>query len=452
MRQQPNNRRRTGSAIRRWSCALTLAALCIFSGANALAAQSRAGQKRVSIDMTDARLADVLGEIKTQTGVNFISNADDLNNARRVDAVFADATVQTVLDGVMRGQDLSYKFSDDYVVISHRQVSASMQAPVAAAAPQTQNVTGRVTDGAGEPLIGAMVAVRGGSAVAITDAAGVYYLSAAPGSTLDVSLLGYSAVSAEVTGGTLDVILTEDINRLEEVVVLGYTTVRRAELTGSVVTVGSESLTENTTPDLGSMLQGKVAGMMVTNNSGQPGAEASVLIRGVGTITAGQAPLYVVDGIPGGTYNPNDIETLTVLKDVAATAIYGADGANGVIVITTKQGRRNQAPEFTLRYNAAVTQPMFGRFRMMTGEELYNYWELADLPNFKVLYPETLKQRNFDWFGNTFGNASAQELYASVTGGTDLTTYMLSLNHFTQDGAIEGTGYKRSSLRMNFST
>lgn len=303
-----------------------------------------------------------------------------------------------------------------------------------------------------QPLPGVSVVVKGTSVGAITDLDGNYSIpSVEQGSTLVFSFVGMKSQEILVRNqSTINVTLAEETTGLDEVVVIGYTSVTRSQLTSSAVTLQSEAITDNITHDLGSMLQGKVAGLMVTNSSGAPGSSAQMRIRGVGTITAGQSPLIVVDGIPGGTYDPNDVENVTVLKDVGATAIYGADGANGVIVITTKHGRRNQAPEITFRANVAVTNALFGRFKPMDGAELYNLWETWGIPNFESNYPQSLRQENYDWLNNTFKQGNAQEYYASIRGGTQNTSYMASVNHFNQKGTMPGTSYNRNNIRMNF--
>lgn len=303
-----------------------------------------------------------------------------------------------------------------------------------------------------QPLPGVSVVVKGSSVGAITDLDGNYSISGVEqGSTLVFSFVGMKSQEILVRNqGTINVTLAEETTGLDEVVVIGYTSVTRSQLTSSAVTLQSDAITDNVTHDLGSMLQGKVAGLMVTNSSGAPGSSAQMRIRGVGTITAGQSPLIVVDGIPGGTYDPNDVENVTVLKDVGATAIYGADGANGVIVITTKHGRRNQAPEVTFRANVAVTNALFGRFKPMDGAELYDLWQTWGIPNFESNYPQSLRQENYDWLNNTFKQGNAQEYYASVRGGTQNTSYMASVNHYNQKGTMPGTSYNRNNIRMNF--
>lgn len=317
---------------------------------------------------------------------------------------------------------------------------------------QQFTVIGKVTDANGSPLPGVTIAVKGTTTGNVSDINGNYSIpNVSQGATLVFSFVGM--LSQEVTvqsQAPINVTLQEETLGLDEVVVIGYTTVARSQLTSSVVTLQSEAIKDNVTHDFGSMLQGKVAGLVVTNSSGAPGSSAQMRIRGIGTITAGQSPLFVVDGIPGGTYNPNDVETVTILKDVGATAIYGADGANGVIVITTKHGRRNQAPEVTIRVNTATTNALFGRFSPMDGTELYDLWERWGIPNFEANYPKSLRQENYDWLNNTFKSGNAQEYYASIRGGTQNTSYMASLNHYNQEGTMPGTNYKRNNIRMNF--
>lgn len=313
-------------------------------------------------------------------------------------------------------------------------------------------VRGTVVDSDGLALPGVTVTVKGDTRGTITDADGNYTLTNVPANaTLVFSSLGFASTE-EVVGArnSINVVLELESTALDELVVVGYSTVRRSQLTSSAVTLQSEQITDNVTHDLGSMLQGKVAGLMITNSSGAPGSDAQMRIRGVGTITAGQSPLIVVDGIPGGTYDPNDVETVTVLKDVGSTAIYGAEGANGVIVITTKHGRRNQAPEVTVRANAATTEALFGKFKPMNGAELYDLWASWEIPNFESNYPQSLKELNYDWLNNTFKKGNAQEYHASIRGGTENTSYMVSVNHYNQKGTMPGTNYQRNNLRMNF--
>ena len=222
-------------------------------------------------------------------------------------------------------------------------------------------VTGSVKDAAtGEPLIGVGVIVSTGGG-AVTDLDGAYAVKAGKDATITFSLLGYSDVVEKVNGrSVIDVVMSEDTNFLDEVVVMGYTSQKKNELSSSVVSLRSEELVDNSTPDLGNMIQGKAAGVVVMNASGQPGEAAQIRIRGTGSISASADPLYVVDGIAGGTFNPNDVETVTILKDASATALYGASAAGGVIVVTTKQGKDRSRTEVNFKASAGIKQALTG--------------------------------------------------------------------------------------------
>ena len=230
---------------------------------------------------------------------------------------------------------------------------------------QTITVTGQVLDASdGQPLIGAGVVVSTGGGT-ITDYDGKYVIKAPAGATLTFSSLGYLPQTQAIDGRTvIDISLNPDTEALEEVVVLGFTSQKKAELTSAVVSMDGDKLTDVTTPDVGNMLQGKVAGVMVMNSTGQPGASADIRIRGTGSITAGAGPLYVVDGVAGGSFNPNDIETLTVLKDASATALYGAAAAGGVIVITTKSAKQDKV-QVNFKASGGLKKALTGRFKPM---------------------------------------------------------------------------------------
>ena len=179
-----------------------------------------------------------------------------------------------------------------------------------------QRVSGKITDKAtGEPLVGVSVAVKGTSKGVITNVDGKYTIEVAPDATLLLGYLGYKDLSIDVDGrSVVNATMESDINTLDEVVMVGYSSMKKAELSSAVTTMQGDKLRDVTTPDLGSMLQGKIAGVQVTNSSGAPGSSATIRIRGTGSIAAGSDPLYVVDGVAGGTFNPNDVESITVLK------------------------------------------------------------------------------------------------------------------------------------------
>ena len=317
---------------------------------------------------------------------------------------------------------------------------------------QKITVTGQVLDASdGQPLIGAGVIPSTGGGT-ITDYEGKYVLKVEKDASLTFSTLGYISITEAVNGRTvINVSLSPDSEALDEVVVLGYTTQKKAELSSAVVTVSAEKLTDVTTPDVGNMLQGKVAGVVVMNSSGQPGAGADIRIRGTGSISAGAGPLYVVDGVAGGSFNPNDIETLTVLKDASATALYGAAAAGGVIVITTKSAKSDKAT-VNFKASAGVKKALTGRFHPMDSYELYDFYSTiysksklgGNAPSY-----DDLENQNFDWIGNTFKTGLVQNYYASASGKSGKVGYYASIDHYNEQGSFINSSYKRNAARIN---
>ena len=318
---------------------------------------------------------------------------------------------------------------------------------------QQHNVTGVVVDADnGQPLVGVAVMVSTGGGV-MTDANGSYAVSASDNATLTFNTLGYLDVVETVNGrSVINVKMTIDSEQLEEVVVLGYTSQKKNELSSSVVTIDAEKLKDVTSPDLGNMLQGKAAGVLVTNASGQPGDGAKIRIRGTGSITANSGPLYVVDGVAGGSFNPNDVETLTVLKDASATALYGASASGGVIVVTTKSAKTDKAT-VTLKATAGIKKALSGRFSPMDSEELYNYHKsIYPAATFKTARPESLLEQDFDWLDACFNLGVVQDYYVSASGKAGRTNWFASISHYDEEGTLINTNHSKSSARVNLST
>ena len=320
---------------------------------------------------------------------------------------------------------------------------------------QKHQVSGKVIDASnGDPVIGAGVIISSGGGV-VTDYDGNYTLEAADDDVLTFSSIGFESVSMKVDGRrVIDVSLQPDSQLLEEVVVLGYTTQKKAELSSAVVTVSAEKLTDVTTADVGNMLQGKVAGVMVMNSSGQPGSSADIRIRGTGSITAGAGPLYVVDGVAGGAFNPNDIETLTVLKDASATALYGAAASGGVIVITTKSAKSDKAV-VNFKASAGIKRALSGRFAPMDAYEMYDFCSQlyttkaqmrANAPDY-----DDLDSHNFNWIDHTFKTGIVQNYYVSASGKAGKIGYYASLDHYNEQGSMINSGFKRTAARLNLS-
>ncbi len=285
------------------------------------------------------------------------------------------------------------------------------------AAPVT--VKGKVVsaeDGQGMP--GASIVVKGSTAGTITDFDGNFQIEADNGATLVFSFMGYKTQEHKAAP-TLNVVLQADAIMMEEVVSLGYSSMKKTELSSAVVTVSGDALTDVTSSDVGNMLQGKVAGVQVTNSGGQPGNAAEIRIRGTGSITASSSPVYVVDGVMGASFNPQDVETITVLKDAGATGIYGAAAAGGVIVVTTKQGKKNDKLSVDIKATAGAKQALYKNYKMMNSSELYNFHKsLYSKTVFNSQYPKSLLDQDYNWQDEFFRTGSVQDYYVSVKGGS----------------------------------
>ena len=343
---------------------------------------------------------------------------------------------------------------------------------VSVAHAQTRNVSGTVVSAkTGTPVSKATILVQNGNAVAANDNGGFVVALPAGNAVLHVSAVGYAARDVTINANDTAIIirLEETSNDLNEVVVVGYSDKRRSELTSAVTTVKADKLKDVTTNDVGSLLQGKVAGLEVINSSGVPGASAEIRLRGVSSVNASQSPLYVVDGIIGGNFDPNDVESITVLKDAAATAMYGSQANAGVIVVTTKKARSGKT-NFEGKVTTGYRTPDFGSLDMMSGSQLYEYQKefyrdyipsdtgnsyKIDLLKFYAERPIELASRDYNWLTTIFKPAFMQNYYASVSGKTEKNDYYLGITYYDEKGTFMNTNFKRLNVRaglgLNFS-
>ena len=354
-------------------------------------------------------------------------------------------------------------------------------------------VTGTITSVNGEPLIGASVMVKdNASRGVVADMDGHYSIPASVGETLVYSCLGYDSKEVKLTGSVkIDVVLTEDVNYLDETIVVGYAPMRKSDFTGSISSLKSDEL-QKSAATLGSSLVGRVAGVEVRQANGAPGAGVNIRVRGVNSLSASTAPLYVVDGYPVADddfINPNDIESIEILKDAASAAIYGSRGASGVVLITTKRGKDTDKASVTFDYsygiqnlgrkidllNAREFAELYVEARnnsywaycmkagvpydptddnatrsAKTGQTLQNvglspfFWDFA-----KNDYASTAFMYDTDWQDEYFKTAGMSRYNVSVTGGNKNLKYMASLGYLDQDGIIAPSGHKQINARIN---
>lgn len=334
-----------------------------------------------------------------------------------------------------------------------------------AATAQDVTVTGRVTDQKGEPLPGVNIVIQGTMQGVVTDIDGRYAITTSGNAVLSFNFIGFNGQVIPIENRrNIDVVMHETVTALNEIVVVGYGQMRRSDVTGSVVSVSSEAIERSVPTSIDQVLQGRAAGVFVQQNSGTPGGSSSIRIRGINSLNASNEPIFVIDGviIDGSTgsgtnnalasINPADIVSMDVLKDASATAIYGARGANGVIMITT---RRGQSGEARVNYDG-----YYGLQEIPTRLDLLNLREYAEHKNNRTqagivtgdnyfVRPDLLGNGT-DWQKELFQTAAMTSHNLSVTGGTEKSTYALGLGYLDQEGIAIGSGFERLNLRANF--
>lgn len=346
---------------------------------------------------------------------------------------------------------------------------------------QKLNVKGVVSDAAtGDALPGVAIQLKGSTTTyALTDASGNYAIAVPSDGVLFVSCLGYASQEIAVDGkAVINVGLNAETETIDDVIVVAYGTVRREANTGSVTSMKTEEMAKSPNTSVEKMLQGKIAGVEISSNSGQPGSNTTIRVRGTSSINAGNEPLWVVDGIPiiasdtremsyygdgaGGSntnfINPNDIESITVLKDAAAASVYGSRAANGVILVTTKSGKAGKS-RFTARAKVGATQlANDNNYRPMTGLELVNYWRDAavnagynpDDPTSDFYVPYSLlKNGTHSWYDDLTKIGMLQEYEINASGGNDKASYYSSFSFDSNDGVFYGIGMERFTARIN---
>jgi len=318
---------------------------------------------------------------------------------------------------------------------------------------QTGKIKGTIVDSkTGEPVIGASVKVKGTKLAAVTDLNGEFELNTHANATLQISYVGFKETEVKASNG-MKISLEEDTEALEEVVVVGYGTQKKESLTGAMANIKGEKLKDITSATVENMLNGKVSGVYVAPGSGRPGSTGAIIIRGQTSINGATAPLWVVDGVivgnSAGDLNPDDIETMTVLKDAASTAIYGSEGANGVVVVTTKQAKHEKM-SISLSAKAGLSTLNRGNLEMMDGAEFYDYYKSfqnVDSVNFPR-WNEDLRNSNFDWFKLAKKTGSTQDYNLTLNGGSENIQSMFTLGYFKEEGAVKGYDMNRYSTRI----
>ncbi len=426
-----------------------------------------AAVQMISLNISKGRISEVFREIEKQSTYKFFYNSDQVDLNDLVDVNISEKTIEQVLDKLFSNTTVTYKIVGNHIVLTNKSVGKST------VSQQSRQVAGTVVDLHGEPLVGVNVLVRGTSIGAMTDINGSYTITNLPENAILVfSYIGYLSQEIKVEDkSSINVALKEDTQKLEEVVVVGYGTFKKRDLTGAITQVKGDEIANLPLRSASDALQGKAAGVTVTSVSGSPGSMGAVRIRGIGTIND-NSPLYVVDGLPQGDIgwlNARDIANMEVLKDASAQAIYGARAANGVILITTKKGsgdnRYNSSIEFDMNIGF---QDITKRYHLLDAEGFMNYKNLAYQRAGKDLISDfaTADRRNqildflaknggrqgTDWWKETTRegvDAPIQSYNLAFQGGIDKLHYRASFSYMDHDGILKTSDYDRITGRLN---
>lgn len=319
---------------------------------------------------------------------------------------------------------------------------------------QRSIIKGKVTERNGDPVIGASVVETGTTNGTMTNASGEFILEAGKANPrIRVSSIGYKTEEIDITSSPVTIILTYEDSHLDELVVTGYSTQKQGEISASIVKVSQKELKDVRSPNVSNLLQGKIAGVNVVNSTGRPGDNATIRIRGRSSISSSSDPLWVVDGVVAhGTpnINPNDIETVSVLKDAAATTQYGSRGANGVIVITTKRAATSGTGTFSVNIASGANHYNQGNFRLMNSQQMWDYYQTFTNPNAIPggITSDVLNTNN-DWLSYGTQAGAFRDISGSYVGKTDKTSFYASGNYYKEEGSVKGYVYDRMTGRIN---
>lgn len=417
--------------------------VCVFCS---YAGNAHSQNAKVSIHMNNVKLDKILNEIENQTDYLFIyNNQVDINKITSVKV--KNEAVAQVLDRILSGTGINYELEGTHIILTTEAIKDLH------AQQQAKTVTGTVTDVSGEPIIGANIRIKGTTTGTITDIDGNFSIEAKPQSVIEVSYIGYLTQETVINNQkSIRFLLKEDTKTLDEVVVIGYGVQKKADLTGSVANINTEKLNTHSNANIGQALQGKIAGVDIVSQGGAPGSGTRIMVRGIGTLN-NASPLYIVDGMYMNSIdhiNPNDIASIDVLKDASSAAIYGSRAANGVIIVTTKEGSNTEGkPIIDLSVNLGISTA--SKFLDMLDAK--GWAEVTTIARQAIGKPaldmatDLANKPDNDWQDIMFRPALMQNYNLAVKGGGKYSTYYTGLGYFNQDGIVKGTNYQRYNIQ-----
>ena len=445
--------------------------LVVLASLQTFAVDNYAQTKRMDIKIEASTIISALEKIENASEFHFFYNNKVVKLDKSVSIDLRYKTINEILDELFKDTDIEYTINNKQIILSAKDTGGSP-------AQQQKSISGKVTDASGATIPGVSVVVKGTTNGTITDNYGKYSLSNIPeNSSLVISFVGMRTQEVKIgSQSAINVVLEEESIGIQEVVAIGYGTLKKGDVTGSVAKINQEKIREMPTPTIDQKMIGQVAGVQIQQVSGAPGAGTSVKIRGSGSLGAGNEPLYVVDGMPYSTglnatmnpllfINPNDIESVTILKDASSTAIYGSRGANGVIMIATKKGDHERTTINVSAMGGVQQVPTKGRPQLM------NQQEFTDLQRNKIAiavrrlenreatindypdaykYPENMVGDGTDWYDLLLQPAAVQDYNVSIQKGSKESLLDFSVGYYNQEGTVKYTGVERYSSKIGF--
>jgi len=412
---------------------------------------SFAQARGISINLKDASLEQLILQAEEQSDYKFYYESHSVNVSQKVSVNVKDASINKLMDSALVGTDVTYSVSGNKVMLAPKTESSREG--------QSQKlIKGVVLDSKGQPIAGADVVIVGTTKGTSTDANGAFFIDAKAVDKLKVSFLGFVDKTVTATVESLNITLEDDYTALSEVVVIGYGTAKKSSLTGALTQVNNESFQDQRVTRVDQALQGRAAGVQVSNTVGAPGGNVKIRIRGANSILGDNSPLFVIDGFVGADFNalnPNDIKSIEVLKDASSTAIYGSRGANGVVLVTTKTGNSNGKVSITYSGSATASKIIKNYDLLSAGQ----YAEQINAHNTALGEKETFTQSQiddyyanggFDYLKEVLRTAISHQHQLSISGGSNNMSYWVSGSYLNQQGIIKKSGYDRYNLRTNF--
>ena len=439
----------------------TLKVACLFA-LGAFSQASAAQTSTFSIRMQNSSMIEIMEEIERNCGISFFYNDNQVDVSASTSLNVENASLEEILNQLFSSTTYTYKIVDNQVLVKNANPS------IGAVSQVKKSISGTVLDGQGQPVIGANIIEKGTTNGTTTDLDGKFSLDVANNAVLHISYIGYKDQDIQVQGKkSFKIVLKEDSETLEEVVVVGYGAVKKKDLTGAVSAVKGGDLSKRKTTQLSSALQGAVSGVMVTRNNNAPGSGASIQVRGITTIGS-SSPLVIIDGVPGdiNQVNPNDVESMSVLKDAASASIYGSRAAAGVIVITTKRAKENDLSlgySFEYGWEIPTKQPKYvglQRYLEMTNElryndnpkggwyQIYSEDQVNNWMKNSLIAPDMYP--NTDWTDLILkGSAPRQTHTVNIAGGGKSVKTKASFTYDKIDGLYADRFYERFMIRVN---